>query len=79
MVFRTRYGHFEYLVMSLGLCNTPVTFQHFITNIFQDVLDQFVVIYLDYILVFSKNQALHKQHVLYVLNRLYQSHCYANL
>lgn len=51
--FHTRYRHFQYLVMSFGLCNTPATFQHFINNIFRDVLDHYVVIYLDDTLIFS--------------------------
>lgn len=68
--FRTRYGHFEYLVMPLGLTNAPATFQHFMNDIFRDALDHFVVIYLDDILIFSNNLKDHEQHVRLVLQRL---------
>jgi hypothetical protein len=52
--FRTKYGLFETLVMPFGLTNAPAAFQHFMNDIFQDMLDTKVVIYLDDILIFSK-------------------------
>ncbi len=52
---RTRDGHFEYLVMPFGLCNAPATFQRFITNVLQKFVDRTCVVYLDDILVYSKN------------------------
>ena len=61
--FWTRYGSFKFLVMPMGLTNAPVTFQHFMNNIFQDMSDMFVVVYLDDILVYSKSEALHRDHV----------------
>ena len=77
--FRTRYGHFEYLVMPFGLTNAPATFQHFMNDIFQDLLDAFVIIYLDDILIFSNSSEEHIQHVHTVLQRLLQHNLYAKL
>jgi len=68
--FRCRYGHFEYRVMPFGLCNVPATFQHFTNDVFRDYLDEFVIIYLDDILVFSNSLEEHKRHVRLVLERL---------
>ena len=62
-VFRTRYGRFEYMVMSFGLTSAPTVFQHMMNDIFREYLDHFVVIYLDDILVFSSNIKEHTQHV----------------
>src|SRR5271168_3862876 len=53
MVFRTKWGLFETLVMPFGLCNAPGAFQHLMKDIFCDVYDMYVVIYLDDILIFS--------------------------
>jgi len=49
--FRTRYGHFEFLVMPFGLCNAPATFQAFLNDVLRECLDTVVVIYLDDILI----------------------------
>jgi hypothetical protein len=68
--FRTRYGHFEYNVMPFGLTNAPAVFQHMMNDIFREHLDDFVVIYLDDILIFSKNEEEHKKHVRLVLEKL---------
>src|SRR5579859_3085923 len=68
--FRTRYGSFEYLVMPFGLTNTPATFQYFMNNIFRDMTDNFVVIYLDDVLVYSHNEEEHVGHVSEVLQHL---------
>ncbi|CEL55039.1 hypothetical protein RSOLAG1IB_01047 [Rhizoctonia solani AG-1 IB] len=68
--FRTKYGLFESLVMTFGLTNAPAAFQYFMNNLFQDLLDIYVIIYLDNILIFSKNEAKHEFHVHEVLQRL---------
>ena len=65
--FRTRYGHFEYNVMPFGLTNAPAVFQHMMNDIFWEHLDDFVVIYLDDILIFSKKEKEHEKHVRLVL------------
>jgi hypothetical protein len=61
--FRTRYSHFEYTVMPFGLTNAPAVFQHLMNDIFWDYMDEFVVVYLDDILIFSKDQEIHDKHV----------------
>jgi hypothetical protein len=61
--FRTRYGHFEYTVMPFGLTNAPEVFQHLMNDIFREYMDEFVVVYLDDILIFSKDQETHDKHV----------------
>lgn len=77
--FRTRYGHFEYLVMPFGLTNAPATFQAHINSIFVDLLDITVIVYLDDILIFSKDPADHLKHVREVLYRLKQNNLYCRL
>ena len=68
--FRTRYGSFEWLVMPFGLTNAPSAFQRFMNDIFSDLLDVHVIIYLDDILIYSDNPADHKKHVREVLRCL---------
>jgi transposase InsO family protein len=61
--FRTRYGHYEFMVLPFGLCNAPATFQRLMHEIFWEFLDQFLVIYLDDIIVFSKTEEEHLEHL----------------
>ena len=68
--FRCRYGLFEYKVMPFGLCNAPAAFQHLTNDVFREYLDQFVVVYLDDILIYSNTLKEHKRHVRMVLERL---------
>ncbi|KAF8750049.1 hypothetical protein RHS01_09512 [Rhizoctonia solani] len=68
--FRTKYGLFEYLVMLFGLTNAPAAFQHFMNNLFRDLIDITVVIYLDNILIFLENAEDHPTHVREVLSQL---------
>jgi hypothetical protein len=68
--FRTRYGHFEYKVMPFGLSNAPATFQAFVNDVLREFLDDFVVVYLDDILIFSPSMVTHVEHVRAVLNKL---------
>ena len=75
--FRTRYGSFEWSVMPFGLTNAPVAFQQFMNNIFSDLLDACVIIYLDDILIYSNNMSKHHQHMKEVLKRLRKAGLYA--
>lgn len=68
--FRTKYGSFESLVMTFGLTNAPAVFQHFMNDLFRDLLDVNVIVYLDDILVYSENPEKHEEHVKEVLKRL---------
>jgi len=75
--FRTRYESFKWSVMPFGLTNTPVAFKQFINDIFSDLLDVYVVIYLDDILIYSNNMSEHHRHVKEVLKYLCKASLYA--
>jgi hypothetical protein len=77
--FRTRYGHFEYTVMPFGLTNASAVFQHLMNDIFWEYMDKFVVVYLDDILIFSKDQESHDKHVRLVLATLREHGLYAKM
>ena len=65
--FQTRYGHYEYTVMSFGLTNAPVVFVDYMNRIFRPYLDKFVVVFIDDILVYSKTEKEHAEHSRLVL------------
>ncbi|THC87443.1 hypothetical protein EYZ11_013110 [Aspergillus tanneri] len=68
--FRTRYGSYKYKVMPFGLTNGPATFQRYMNSLFLDILDKFVTIYIDDLLIYSENKAEYEMHVKLVLQRL---------
>ncbi|KAG5727064.1 hypothetical protein E4T56_gene20328 [Termitomyces sp. T112] len=68
--FWTRYGQFEFLVMQFGLRNAPAVFQRMVNDLFHDLVDVYMVLYLDDIIIFSENPAQHDAHVREVLRRL---------
>lgn len=70
MAFICRYGTFEYTVMPLGLTNAPATFQRLMHSVFGDLLDDFLTIYLDDLLVFSANETEHLEHLRTVFSRV---------
>lgn len=76
--FRTRYGHFEYQVMPFGLTNAPATFQAYINKALAGYLDDFCVVYLDDILIYSRSTEEHAEHLRLVLERLRRYALYAN-
>ncbi|GBG74082.1 hypothetical protein CBR_g17793 [Chara braunii] len=76
--FKTQYGHFEWLVMPIGLTNAPTTFQAAMTTKFRHMLDRYVLIYLDDILVYSRSLEEHVEHLRTVLERLRQAKYKAN-
>lgn len=77
--FRTRYGHYEFNVMPFGLTNAPATFQTLMNNIFRDMLDECVLVYLDDILIYSKTKEEHEEHLRKVLQRLKDNHLYGRI
>ncbi|GBG76747.1 hypothetical protein CBR_g22963 [Chara braunii] len=77
-VFKTRYGHFEWVVMPFGLTNAPATFQATMTNEFRAMLDRFVMVYLDDILVYSRTLEDHLEHLRRVLETLRRAKYKAN-
>jgi hypothetical protein len=68
--FSTRYGLYEFLVMSFGLTNVPAYFMYLMNSVFMPELDKFVVVFIDDILVYSKNKEEHAGHLHVVLQRL---------
>ena len=77
--FRTCYGLFEWSVMLFGLTNAPTAFQRFMNNIFSDLLDVYIMIYLDDILIYSNNMSKHHWHVKKVLKHLHKAGLYAKV
>ena len=75
--FTTWYGLYEYTVMSFGLTNAPAYFMNMMNKVFMEFLDKFVVVFIDDILVYSKNEEEHKEHLCLVLGKLREHHLYA--
>jgi hypothetical protein len=75
--FSTRYGLYEFLVMSFGLTNAPAYFMYLMNSVFMNELDKFVVVFIDDILIYSKNEAEHVRHLRIVLQRLRDHKLYA--
>lgn len=73
MAFNTPLGHFEYLVMPFGLTNAPVVFHVLVNDVLHDMLNKFLFIYIDDILIFSETEEEHVQHVCLVLRRLLEN------
>jgi hypothetical protein len=77
--FTTRYGLFEYLVMSFRLTNAPAHFTYLMNSVFMPELDKFVMVFIDDILIYSKNEEEHAKHLRIVLTRLREHQLYAML
>ena len=76
-VFRTRYGHFEYTVMPFGLTNASAAFMDLMHRVFQPYLDQFVVVFMDDILIYSQSEWEHEYNLRIVLQLLRDHQLYA--
>jgi hypothetical protein len=76
--FRIRYEHFEYLMMFFDLANTSITFQIYINKTFNELINDFCVMYLNDILIFFKNREFHVQHIRELLKRLRTNDLFAN-
>ena len=77
--FKTKHGLFEWLVMSFELCNAPKTFVRVMNDVFRPFLDDFVIVYLNDILIFSRTWDEHVRHVKQVLDNLHMEKLYVKL
>ena len=77
IAFRTRYGHFEFTVVPFGLTNSPAEFMDLMHRVFQPYLDQFVVVFVDDILIYSQSEWEHEYHLRIVFHLLRDHQLYA--
>jgi hypothetical protein len=77
--FITRYGLYDYTVMSFGLTNAPAYFMYLMNKVFMEYLDKLVVVFIDKILIFSKNEEEHDEHLCLVLQKFRENQLYAKL
>jgi hypothetical protein len=77
MTFTTQYGLYEYTVMSFGLTNAPTYFMYLMNKVFMEYLDKFAVVFIDDIIVFSKTEEEHAEHLRLVLQKLREHKLYA--
>ncbi|GJW39858.1 reverse transcriptase domain-containing protein [Tanacetum coccineum] len=75
--FRTRYGHYEFQVMPFGLTNTPAVFMDLMNRVCKPYLDKFVIVFIDDILIYSKNKEEHEEHLKLILELLKKEELYA--
>ncbi|KAL0539347.1 hypothetical protein IC582_023557 [Cucumis melo] len=75
--FRSRYEHYEFIVMSFGLTNAPTIFMDLMNRVFKDFLDTFVIVFIDDILIYSKTEAEHEKHLHQVLDTFRANKLYA--
>jgi hypothetical protein len=75
--FTSRYGLYEFTVMSFGLTNAPAYFMYLMNKVFMEYLDRFVVVFIDDILVFSRDEEEHEEHLRLVLQKLREHQLYA--
>ncbi|GKE68174.1 putative reverse transcriptase domain-containing protein [Tanacetum coccineum] len=75
--FRTRYGHYEFQVMPFGLTNAPAVFMDLMNRVCKPYLDKFMIVFIDDILIYSKNKDEHKEHLKAILELLKKEKLYA--
>ncbi|GJR17394.1 putative reverse transcriptase domain-containing protein [Tanacetum coccineum] len=75
--FRTRYGHYEFQVMPFGLTNAPAVFMDLMNRVCKPYLDKFVIVFIDDILIYSKNKQEHEEHLKLILELLKKEELYA--
>jgi len=79
MTFRSRYEHYEYVVMPFGVTNAPAMFMNYLNRIFWSFLDKFVVVFIDDILIYSRTQEEHAEHLRLVLSVMREKKLYTKL
>ena len=77
--FRTQFGHWEFIVMPFGLCNAPATFQRLMNKVFERHIGDFILVYIDDILIFSRTVEEHWEHLRQALERLREAKLYGRL
>jgi hypothetical protein len=77
--FSTRYGHFKFTIMSFGLTNAPTAFMEAMNRMLHEFLDDFVVVFLDDILIYSKTKEEHERHLCLILDALRRNQFYGKL
>ncbi|GKF32839.1 putative reverse transcriptase domain-containing protein [Tanacetum coccineum] len=75
--FRTRYGHYEFQVMPFGLTNTPAVFMDLMNRVCKTYLDKFVIVFIDDMLIYSKDEKEHEEHLKAILELLKKEQLYA--
>ena len=75
--FRTRYGHYEFVVMPFGVTNAPAVFMDLMNRVFRNYLDKFVIVFIDDILIYSRTEKEHEEHLRIVLETLRKEQLYA--
>nr|GEZ01031.1 putative reverse transcriptase domain-containing protein [Tanacetum cinerariifolium] len=77
IAFRTRYGHYEFQVMPFGLTNAPALFMDLMNRVCKPYLDKFVIVFIDDILIYSKDEKEHEEHLKAILELLKKEELYA--
>jgi hypothetical protein len=77
--FRTRYGHYEFRVVSFGLSSASIVFMCLLNGVFQEYLDNFVIVFLEYIIIYTKSEEDHEKHLKIVLQVLREHQLYSKL
>ncbi len=78
-MFKTKFEHFEYLILLFGFINTSTIFQIIINHVLKEYIDRIIVIYLDDILIFNKTLKKYKKYIHFILIVLKQTNLYVNI